>query len=119
MEMLCKGLLKDQRTLYPTDNGLQDESRPKVMKKVPLIFIALLALVVVILFNSLWLYLHGPNNGRLLLGINILFLALILGLNKHELTSKAGASHEEDPAFAVQDRLTKLLSDEQKNQDDT
>jgi hypothetical protein len=89
-----------------------------VTRQIPRIFIALLAFVIVISFNFLWLYLHGPHNGKLLLAINILFLALILGLNKHELSSKSGESHEVEPDFGVQDRLTKLLSNKQKNQDD-
>jgi hypothetical protein len=89
-----------------------------VTRQIPRIFIALLALVIALSFNFLWLYLHGPHNGKLLLAINILFLALTLGLNKHELTSKSGESYEVEPDFGVQDRLTKLLSNKQKNQDD-
>jgi hypothetical protein len=93
------------------------------MRKIPRVFIALLSLVLAILFNCLWLYLNGPTNEILLLGINVLFLvasllALTVGRDKAELTPKTGEGHEEDLAFEVQDRLTKLLSNEQKNQDD-
>jgi len=93
------------------------------MRKLPRVFIAISALVLSILINFLWLYLNGPLNGKFLLGINAFFLvtsflALILGRDKPELDSKAGENYGADPDFAGQDRLAKLLANEQRKQDD-
>ena len=89
------------------------------MRMVQRIIIALVAFALASLFNCLWLYLNGPFDGKLLLGINVLFLvasllALIVWRDKTELTPRTGKGYEEDPTFKVQDRSAKLLSDEHK-----